>query len=624
MKKINYIILFIIIFLSFQNVKAFVKYEKTDYVYFDPVTDNFCDESNYWTIYNEDTTCYRFVVLDKEDTTSKSSLKVMLDHNIGVDTFDNYKNILNTNTSNWKRYNGIIDIIDEDTIYNVMELKERPVIDPDNPDKNLVNTGIMYANYGIFGLNSSYYIDGKSINNHGYWSKDMYADNESYAYAVNENGNNNLVLKTQKRGIRPVIEVDKNLIKKSKDLTVDYTNKIVKTYQYSYTNEQYDNYVYKGIQGFTIAKDKLIFHANSSVHPDKGLLYTYNGENFSNLVKVDYRETGHGNDLTYNSKTNKVLLLGIDRDVLEYNADTMEYEKKYTTNLVYAGIGYDAINNYYVGGSGRRIYIMNSNFGILYSFDLPFEQISQGLEFHNGYVYKTTYEGGNCPNSSQIYCSAPAWSSMTYVYNARLKSDGTPDKNFGKLAKKIYIDAGIGELESISFTNDKTIFGYYSGHYDSEYTRKFYTIDNSESNPILNYNVSVSGTKRVYKIVITSDSEIKPIEGWTLSNDKHSLIKDIENSFPTLSVNVCDNYNNCRKTSIDTNELTKNLEDESDIEIVPPSNNPENDKTEETEVKVPSTASNTSMVIGVISFFMLIYSIFVIYEGVRKKYDDKN
>lgn len=58
------------VLMASTNVLAYDTYTLENYAYFDPITSNPCDETNYWTIYNPGSTCYRFLVLDSEDTSS--------------------------------------------------------------------------------------------------------------------------------------------------------------------------------------------------------------------------------------------------------------------------------------------------------------------------------------------------------------------------------------------------------------------------------------------------------------------------------------------------------------------------------------------------------------------------
>ena len=121
--KVLIVISFLFLFNQTIYAETYKQYRLDDYVFFDPVSTNKCNYTNYWTYYNQDTTCYRFIILDSNDTTSKSTIKIMLDHDVGYDTYDNYQSVLTNKTSNWTRYTGTIDIIDCDYDNNIYEEK---------------------------------------------------------------------------------------------------------------------------------------------------------------------------------------------------------------------------------------------------------------------------------------------------------------------------------------------------------------------------------------------------------------------------------------------------------------------------------------------------------------------
>ena len=87
--KNKYFKLLLLLFVYFMGVKsvfAYDKYTLEDYVFFDPVSSSPCDYTNYWTPYNQNTTCYRFVVLNPNDTASEPTIKVLLDHDVDYGT----------------------------------------------------------------------------------------------------------------------------------------------------------------------------------------------------------------------------------------------------------------------------------------------------------------------------------------------------------------------------------------------------------------------------------------------------------------------------------------------------------------------------------------------------------
>ena len=66
---------------------VFTEFNLSTFFYFDPVTNNPCNEKNYWTLFDNSTTCYRFVSITNPDTNKSNTIRIMLDHNIGTSNF---------------------------------------------------------------------------------------------------------------------------------------------------------------------------------------------------------------------------------------------------------------------------------------------------------------------------------------------------------------------------------------------------------------------------------------------------------------------------------------------------------------------------------------------------------
>ena len=546
MKNLKYLIIMLILFIMLPaNIYASEVYSIGNFVYYDPISTKSCDYTNYWTPYNQNTTCYRFIVLETDDASTKSTLKIMLDHDIGNSTFDNYKALLEKETSSWSRYTGEIDIIDEDTIYKVMKLNEKPTL-----DNISVNGGVAL---GFLKTNSLYIINKKQHSYYGYWSKNLYENDNNYVYTVTEYASNRLVEKNKERGVRPVIIINKTNIKNHPEMTnIDSLITSAKEYKYKHINQTYGNYYYKQLQGFTLTKDKLVFHASNNSTPNMGLLSTYSGVDYQTSYKNDYNSTAHGNDITFNSNTNKVLVL-VNKEIYEYNGDTLNYEKKYTTldkgDLLYTALGYDNKHDHYYALYGTRLFVLNNKFEKIYSFDITTLGIYQGLEYHNGYIYMTTAEY-TCPNAYQLYCLQNKYSSIVYVYNAKFDNDGMPSKDFGKLVEKLYVSKPIGELESVSFNNDQIFLGYATQSTDSTYSFKFYSFPYEKIMYQPKYSISYKDEAEKKIITISSNEELKNIEGWTTSSDLKTLTKEVVENTASTNVNICDLYNNCKKETI--------------------------------------------------------------------------
>ncbi len=443
-------------------------YKLNRFFFFDPVTKTPCNETNYWTPYDQSTTCYRFVSITKSDTDKKEKIKIMLDHNIATSSYIDYKKTLKEKTSKWSRYTGTIDIIDEGTIFNLMQYTSKPT--EKTPSSPPIKIGHYYSN--------SYYINnGKKVNEKGYWTKTV--QNGNLIYAINENGQNIITPMNKILGIRPVIEIEKKLLVVDSGV-IDITNIIKKAnkIQYKHENKKYDGYIYKQLQGFTVTKDKLIFMSSNNNNKAKSVLYSYKLNDLKTLYKKEYGTTGHGNGMTYNSKINKVLLVGPQdyEKVYSYNGDTLKKEKEYAkgTYPTYSAIGYDDINDFYIGLTGRKIFMADTtNMGKLNEFIISIFETSQDLEYHDGYVFFVTSDLG-APNQYQTYSFYKKSDNIIYVYNMKLDKDKKPTKNFGRLVARLHT-TGIGamEMESVSFRDGYIYFGFAS-HENSEYSYVFY------------------------------------------------------------------------------------------------------------------------------------------------------
>ena len=307
-------------------------YNLSTFFFFDPVSNNPCTEKNYWTPFDNETTCYRWISITNPDTNTSSTIQLMLDHNIATSTFLEYKKTLEEKTSNWVRYKNTKDIIDEDTIFNLMQY-------PNKPDKT--NKVIPSVIINPFSSQSYYIYDYKEINQKGYWTKTSF--DEETAYTIDYEGNNEVISKTEIYGIRPIINIEKKFLNIDSDV-INITNIIEKCnyIYYDVEDKLYDGYKYEVLQGFTLSNDKLFFMSSNNNNPEKGVLYSYKLNDINNLYKYDYSNTGHGNGMTYNTKTGKVLTLGY-YGVCEYDPETLIREKDYNMPNYpgYSAIGYD-------------------------------------------------------------------------------------------------------------------------------------------------------------------------------------------------------------------------------------------------------------------------------------------
>ena len=541
-RKIIKTIFIIIIISLIKTVQAYEKYDFDEYLFYDPVSEKECTYQNFWTIYNTDTTCYRFINITKDDTTSNSTVKAILDHNVALTTYNSYQTALNNAMQKWVKYQGTYDILDETTVYDLLRLTQRPTL-----ENISVNGGAPYLSLTI---NSIYYFNSKETNTYGFWIKDLYPDDNTYAYTITEYGNNRLTKTNLKRGVRPVVYLDKTKVTKMKPYT-DIGSIIKNGTNYNYARSTQNEYTYYDLQGFTVANNKIVFYSPSNT--DTGKLFVYSGTNYATKESENLQEAGHGNDLTYNSKTNKYLLVGPNsyKDIFVYNGNTVEYEKTIKFNDISgkkaANIGYDEYNDYYICAANGKVLITNANFKILYSFDSTRTEVGQGLEYHNGYVYAATSElPAETPNSYQIYRKRDGFSNTIYVYNAKFNKDGTPSKDFGKVVDRFLTDTTTGELESVSFYSNKMYLGFYTPASMATNSFQFYAVNYNNVKSDINYKALYQYDKtNKYVKIITNDD---------LNNNSNIKVKSYTSNNQT--VDFCDNYDNCTTHTINDDNNT--------------------------------------------------------------------
>ena len=436
------------------------EFKQNTYFFFDPISDKPCTENNYWTPIDNTTTCYRFVSATINDTADNNKIKVMLDHNIATSNFSDYKRVLNQATSNWNRYRGSIDIIDESSIYELIKYKEKPEIN------SPVEPGIATTSYH---LNSYYILDKKIINQNGYWTKTEY--NKNYSYSVDINGRNIIKSKSTILGIRPVLYIKKSVLNiNSEVITISDIIRNGSKIIYQHETKEYDGNIYQSLQGFTVTKDKLVFMSANNNNRAKSVMYSYKLNDINNLYKSSYNNTGHGNGVTYNSKTDQVLVIG-DSSIFVYKGETLDFEKLIPRSSFPSctGIAYNDISDIYIGYKEKRIFLTDGENGALYQIDIPVFETCQDLEFHNGYAFLCSCDFGI--GVYQSYSFFNAWGGIINIYDMKLDKNKKPTKNFDRLIGRLYVSS-FGELEDVSFRDGYVYFGFApTGRY------AFYKID---------------------------------------------------------------------------------------------------------------------------------------------------
>ena len=551
MKKLIKIIAIIIVCLIAIKVNATAnkQYNIGDYVYFDPVSNKSCTYSNYWTTINKDTTCYRFLVIQNSNSPS-SNVKLLLDHNIANVTFDKLIETLKNVKNSWTRFNGNVDTLSETELMSLIKISIPPKIGESYHYK--LSDGTSGAAFEQLKVNNVYYVNGIKKNEGGFWTKTIYENDSNYAYLLTENANNKLVEVTKKRGVRPVITIDKSLVNDDKE-KVNLNIELYK--QYKHLTEKFDGHTHKQMQGFTFANDKLFFYSSNGANPNNGILFGYGGNEYSTSIGYIYDAMGHGNDMTYNSNTNKIYLVGPNGYKSIWIYDPLSFTKGATQKIdvnklgiLPSGIAYNSKDdNYFFRGSGEIVVSTDKTFSkLITSFPVAHTETKQGIEFYKGYIYVTSFElgTGTCPNKYQLYCYDKEYTGAIYVYNAKYNEDGTPSPNYGRLVARYYFPTGFGELETLSFKSDVMYLGVAAQYYAKDmYTYKIY-----KSNTNVLQSPTYSVTYKNGYIEITSPEDLQKVDGWTLSSNNKKLTKKQTES--ESNVKICDRYNNCKEQAL--------------------------------------------------------------------------
>ena len=215
-----------------------------------------------------------------------------------------------------------------------------------------------------------------------------------------------------------------------------------------------------GMQGFTTVKDKL-FISFVDDNETRSLIRIYDLNNYTLLKEMEGPRVGHANDVTYNSKTNEVLVVHADGTniVSIFDGDTFEFKKQITIPLPIRSMTYIDDEDGYAVRTIANGFILKNNYTLRYKIpfiigmDFSFDVGRQGWSYYKGFIYYSTWSwiryGGDGTNTIFVY-----------------------DVN-GHLRDRLHIKEGIGELENVSFYNNKMILGL-NGY---EGKAKFYVED---------------------------------------------------------------------------------------------------------------------------------------------------
>lgn len=215
-----------------------------------------------------------------------------------------------------------------------------------------------------------------------------------------------------------------------------------------------------GLQGFTVVKNYL-FIILEGKDDTESIIKVYDLNNFKEVMNYKFGSLGHANDVTYNSKSNKIYVIGSSgsKYVYCFDADNFKYLDKFQIELPVRSITYIDDKDIYAVRTISSGFLLDNEFNLINKFpfivgmNINTDIGKQGWAYYNDLLYYSTWSwirrGGDGVN-------------IIYVYGLD-----------GKLKDSFHTDNKIGELENIAFHNNKMILGF--NGYDKNI--KFYISD---------------------------------------------------------------------------------------------------------------------------------------------------
>ena len=338
---------------------------------------------------------------------------------------------------------------------------------------------------------------------------------------------------------------------------------------------------------------------NASI--DKVVVYDKNTLEYVNAYHFD--NLGHANDMTYNSKTNEIIVVSdTSKTLVIIDANTFHQKNIIEINITESSsaprsIAYDKNNDkYYVYYNDHSFYILNSNYELENSFQLT--SYNQGAGIYDNYLYTVLWISGTNQNYIRVY-----------------------DLNTKQLVKQYFKDdANYHELEGIEFDeNGKMILGFnnpenkisfYSLDFDAiEYTPIMEVYKNKETPKTGEYEFGIYNEKEK---LIQKKTNIENIISFDAINIEEIGIKKYyikricesncdNEKFEMILNTTYDTFNNFLNTKVTydgSEKLIYNEEKKTILDYIQ-------------IVNVPNTKANTSLHITLLGISLITFSYFM-------------
>ena len=212
---------------------------------------------------------------------------------------------------------------------------------------------------------------------------------------------------------------------------------------------------YSTLQGGTTT-DKYIVSLLENKSSEKNAIIVLNKYKYS-YAKLEKdnpilnRKYNKGNDVTYNSKTNELIILG---DKKAYILDAKTFKEKDSIDLEkkYSGIAYDEKKDGYILVEKTKITIADNNFKEQSSFKIDHDYTPESLAIKGNNIYFACYNKKTGEN-------------IIFIYN----KEGKKQNIF--LIPKSFNGVEYGSLENISFNGNKMILQFNNDKKVNYYTQ---------------------------------------------------------------------------------------------------------------------------------------------------------
>ena len=195
---------------------------------------------------------------------------------------------------------------------------------------------------------------------------------------------------------------------------------------------------------------------------------------------------GHGNGATWNKRTNQIVV--VDKEVKYlFDAENGEPAGIVDTGIVGTGVAYDAEDDWYVqtyGHRDARAQMLTSDNQYIREINVGHRLMGQDIGYSNGYVYRIGWGGCNSLDrydrpEDAAYCREHFGEGTNVIYQF--------DMN-GGFKEAFYIEGATGELESLDFGQDGTMYLLFngspkSGHYSVYKVTNYNAKSESENVP---------------------------------------------------------------------------------------------------------------------------------------------